>query len=67
MVIFLGKALLKGLRTKADFLLQEASEKFSTDFEKNKRALNELGIPFTKLNRNLVAGYMVHKLKQKKE
>ncbi|MBU0636497.1 30S ribosomal protein S17e [Candidatus Micrarchaeota archaeon] len=63
----MGKALLKGLRTKADLLLQEAPEKFGTDFEKNKRALTELGIPFAKINRNLIAGYMARKLEQKKD
>ncbi len=61
----MGKAIVKGLKTKADFLLKAVPEKFSGDFEKNKGALAELGIPFTKLNRNLLAGYITREVKKK--
>lgn len=63
----MGKAISKGLRSKADFLLKEVPEKFGTNFEKNKTVLSELQIPFTKVNRNLVAGYLARKLKQKSQ
>lgn len=62
----LGKALSKGLRSKADFLLEAIPERFGNSFEKNKQVLRELGIPFTKLNRNLVAGYLTHRMQMKK-
>jgi ribosomal protein S17E len=60
-----GKAIVKGLKTKADLLLKTIPERFSTDFEKNKGVLVELGIPFTKLNRNLLAGYITREVKKK--
>ncbi len=65
-VIGLGKAIVKGLKTKADFLLKAIPEKFSEDFEKNKSVFVELGIPFTKLNRNLLAGYITREIRKKK-
>lgn len=61
----MGKAIAKGLKTKADFLLKAVPEKFSVDFEKNKGILVDLGIPFTKLNRNLLAGYITREVQKK--
>ena len=61
----MGKAVSKGLKTKAEFLLKAIPERLSGNFEKNKSVLVELGIPFTKLNRNLLAGYMSRELRKK--
>lgn len=61
----MGKAISKGLKSKAEFLLKTVPEKFGTEFEKNKHTLVELGIPFTKLNRNLLAGYIAREFKKK--
>lgn len=61
----MGKAIPRGLKTKAEFLIKNIPEKFGPDFEKNKKSIVELAIPFTKLNRNLVAGYITRKLRKK--
>jgi small subunit ribosomal protein S17e len=60
---FLGKAVPKGIKSRADFLLQRYPDSFSRDFEKNKEVLNSLGLPFSKQTRNLIAGYISKKKK----
>lgn len=63
-MFFLGKAVPKGIKSKALLLLKEFPEKFSADFEHNKKAIAELVIPFSKTNRNLVVGFISRKVKQ---
>lgn len=47
--------------------MENALEKFSTDFYQNKLALKDLQIPFSPVNRNWLAGYITRKVKQKIE
>lgn len=60
----MGKAVPKGIKARANFLMQEFPESFSEDFEKNKEFINSLDLPFlTRLNRNLIAGFISRKVK----
>lgn len=61
----MGKAVPKGIKSKALLLLKEFPEKFSSDFENNKKAIVEFGKIFSKTNRNLIVGFMSRKVKQK--
>jgi len=61
----MGKSVSKGLKYKADVLLEELPEKFGTDFEKNKASLNEMELGLSKTTRNILAGYMVRKASKK--
>ncbi len=60
----MGKAVPKGVKTKAEILLNEMHERFSKDFEKNKKVLGELDFFDSKKTRNLVAGYITRKIKE---
>jgi small subunit ribosomal protein S17e len=48
-------------------LLEEYPEKFTNDFEKNKKELEKLISFESKKIRNLVAGYLVHLTKKKEK
>jgi ribosomal protein S17E len=61
----MGKSVSKGLKYKADVLLKELPERFGTDFEKNKKSLNEIELGLSKTTRNILAGYMVRKSSKK--
>jgi ribosomal protein S17E len=64
----LGKAVPKGIKSKALLLLKEFPDKFSTDFEKNKLVLEEFGHGlFSKTNRNLIAGFIARKVVQQEK
>ena len=52
----MGKRVSKALRKQAERLVALYPDKFSTDFEKNKEVLKELGIYSSKTQRNVVAG-----------
>jgi len=61
----LGKAVPKGLRSKAEFLLTNFDDQFSSDFDKNKDSFNAMHIPMTKVNRNILLGYITRQKKRK--
>lgn len=64
----MGKAVPKGIKSKALLLLKEFPEKFTADFENNKKALEEFGTNlFSKTNRNLVVGFMSRKVRQQQK
>jgi ribosomal protein S17E len=62
----MGKSVSKGLKYRAEVLIEELPEKFSKDFEKNKVSLGEMDLGLSKTNRNVLAGYLV-RLATKKE
>jgi ribosomal protein S17E len=62
--LFLGKAVPKGIKSKSLLLMKEFPEKFNADFEHNKKAVEEMNLPFSKTNRNLVIGFLTRKIKQ---
>ncbi len=57
-MFFLGKAVPKNIKIRAEKLLKEFPDKFTADFEKNKQIIDELELPFSKIDRNLVAGFI---------
>lgn len=63
----MGKAVPKGLKSRAAVLLESFPEKFTLDFEKNKLVLAELQMPFFKKDRNVIAGFITRKVRQKTE
>lgn len=61
----MGKAAPKGIKTRANYLLKKFEDKFSNDFEKNKEFIESMDLPISNTNRNLIAGYITRKVKQK--
>ena len=56
----LGKQRTKILSRKAKELYEKMPERFSKDFDQNKRALDELGVSAgSTVNRNIMAGFIV--------
>jgi len=62
----LGKQRSKILTKKAEEIYKIFPDRFTTDFEENKKALNELKIFTTKIDRNIIAGHLVKLVKEKK-
>ena len=60
----MGKSVPKGVKTKAEILMEESKD-FSKDFEKNKEIINSMDLGFSKKIRNLVAGYITRKMSSK--
>ena len=58
----MGKAVPKGIKRKAEYLLKAYPEKFSKDFEKNKQTLKDLELPLSNQSRNWVAGFITRYL-----
>ena len=55
----MGRIRTKMIKSAAKQLIDEYGDKFSEDFEKNKKVLNEMKIAKDKSVRNKVAGYIV--------
>ncbi|EHP86457.1 30S ribosomal protein S17e [Methanotorris formicicus] len=47
-----------------DELIEKHKDKFTTDFETNKKIVQEVALISTKRLRNRIAGYITHKMKQ---
>jgi len=65
----MGTAIPRKFRRIADQLLEKYPDYFSDSFEKNKEALQKLGLypdQMTKQVRNWVAGYITRKLKRER-
>ena len=54
-------------RRLSEMILERHPEAFSSDYEKNKTALNELALIPSKQLRNHIAGYIAKSLKEEKE
>ncbi|MFH0714810.1 MAG: 30S ribosomal protein S17e [Candidatus Diapherotrites archaeon] len=61
----MGKAIPKGIKARANILLEKFPDSFSTDFEKNKQFVQSLELPLYKTNRNLIVGFITRQVKQK--
>ena len=53
------------IKTLGDELMRKYPEKFSTDFEKNKKALGEIADIGFKRTRNIAVGYITNEMKKK--
>ena len=58
----MGKAVPRAVKIRANKLIELLPEKFSPDFQKNKSVLNELNLPFSKTDKNLIAGFITRKI-----
>jgi ribosomal protein S17E len=58
----MGKAVPKAIKMRSESLIKLLPQKFSKDFEKNKRVLDGLEIPLSKTDRNLIAGFIARTL-----
>lgn len=54
----MGKAIPKIIKQRAKDLIKLYKDSFSGDFEKNKTFINTFSLPWTKTERNLVAGFI---------
>lgn len=62
----MGRIRTRWVKSMAKELIKQYPDKFNSNFEKNKRVLDELKIMESKLMRNKVAGY-VCKIVEKKD
>ena len=60
----MGKAIPKYIKMRAKRILDMLPARFGMDFENNKVAVKSLGLPFSKTEQNLIAGYLVRLKKQ---
>lgn len=63
----MGKAVPRGIKSKAIIIFEEYQDKCSTNFEKNKELIREIGLSFSPVNRNLIAGYIGRLVEAKKK
>ena len=59
----MGRVKSIAVKTLGDDIIREHSKKLSTDFEKNKRALEGITEIKSKRVRNVLAGYITNKVK----
>ena len=62
----MGKAVPRNIKIRAETLLQQFPEKFGSDFDQNKKIIDELKLPLNKFNRNMIAGFITRKINEKK-
>ncbi|MEM0360160.1 MAG: 30S ribosomal protein S17e [Candidatus Diapherotrites archaeon] len=63
----MGKAVPRIIKQRCLKLLEAYPESFSKDFAKNKAFLKGLGLPFSRTDINLMAGFITRKAAGKKE
>lgn len=63
----MGKAVPKAIKVRAETLLGKFPENFSGDFDRNKKVIDALGLPISKFDRNMIAGFITRKKNEKKE
>ncbi len=63
----MGKAVPKGIKTKAVTIMKELPEEVSDNFEANKKTVNSLQLPIGKWTRNVMSGFIARKIKQQKQ
>jgi small subunit ribosomal protein S17e len=61
----MGRIKTIPIKSLGDRLLEDHLDKFSTDFEKNKKALGTLKNIESKKTRNILAGYITKEMKKK--
>jgi len=63
----MGRIKSIAVKTLAEELIKSRGEKFTTDFAKNKDALNDIKPIKSKKVKNVLAGYITKKMKNTKE
>ena len=54
----MGKAVPQNIKSRANTLIHTYPKELSPDFEANKRFIDSFGMPLSKPQRNLVAGFI---------
>ena len=57
----MGKAVPQNIKSKANILLETYSNEIPKDFEEIKKFVDSFGMPMSKPQRNLVAGFIARK------
>lgn len=63
----MGRIKTIPIKSLGDRLLEEHADKFTTDFEKNKKVIDSLKDMNSKKMRNVLAGYITKEIKKKKK
>jgi len=63
----MGKQRTRVMKRQAQRIYEKAPEEFSEDFQKNKEKLKEFELPLSKVNRNIMAGYLTNLIRERKE
>jgi ribosomal protein S17E len=62
----MGTAMLKPLKTKAEYMMELLGDKLNDNFENNKKVIRSLNLPFSKITTNKIAGYIASQKKKAK-
>ena len=60
----MGKAVPRGVKSRANELIKLYKESLSSNFEKNKKFIEAFDFGFSKKTRNLIIGYVTRKIKE---
>lgn len=63
----MGKQRTRIVKRKARKIYDKIPAKFTMDFQENKEILKELDLPVTKVNRNIMAGYIIQLVEKEGE
>jgi small subunit ribosomal protein S17e len=63
----MGRIKITAIKSLADDMIEEHGDRFGSDFEKNKLALNELKEIKSKKTRNVLAGYITKQMQKIKK
>lgn len=63
----MGRIKTTAVKELSRVLMKEHGNKFTTDFDKNKKVLNEIKPMKSKRARNIIAGCLVKKVRTEKE
>jgi len=63
----MGNSMLKPLKTKSEHIITSCKDKVGDSFDKNKKAIKGLNLPFSKKSTNKMAGYITRMEKRKKK
>ncbi|MFH1237554.1 MAG: 30S ribosomal protein S17e [Candidatus Aenigmatarchaeota archaeon] len=63
----MGRIKTIPIKSLGDRLLEEHADKFTTDFEKNKKVIDSLKDMQSKKMRNILAGYITKEVKKMKK
>lgn len=61
----LGKQRTRVVKRRAQKIYEKLPEAFTTEFQNNKEKLKGLDLPLTKVNRNIIAGYLTDLAEEK--
>lgn len=67
LVIVVGKAVPKGIKSMADVLLKNFPNSFSNDFGKNNGFIDSVKLEIPKKTKNRISGFITRKFKKKKQ